>query len=81
MSKTLTECEKMLAVKDKALLLTEFMDWFGEEGFLLCEMDCGWDPIKETDESLLARFFNIDLDKLEQEKQQFLEDLKQHNRE
>ncbi|KKM04767.1 hypothetical protein LCGC14_1761010 [marine sediment metagenome] len=69
-------CDKMLAVKDKSQVLTEFVDWLNhkEKGYHICQ----W--FDETLEyasyggysKLFAEFFGIDYDEMEREKQAIL---------
>lgn len=85
-----TECEKMLAVKEKSQAIGEFIVWLREEkGILLAEYHthdescdggnaCGIYsdqpvPWRHNMERLLAEFFGIDLEKVEEEKQAMLE--------
>ena len=78
------ECEKMVAVKDKSQAIGEFLDWLKEEKkFAISAFHDGgdysfgeWRPIRTSTEQLLAEFFNIDLDKVEEEKRQMLKELR-----
>lgn len=77
------EHEKLQAVKNPLQEIGQFLEWLrGEENmFLGKEVD----PCEECDryieeerfniESLLAQYFEIDLEVIEQEKQQMLKDL------
>lgn len=92
----MTECERMVAVKDKSQAIGQFLEWLQEEkGVHLAEyhrhtracldheahLVCGlledhsvrW---SYSIERLLAEYFNIDLDKVEQEKQAMLEEIR-----
>jgi hypothetical protein len=113
------ECDKLLAVQERNLTLSEFLEWLNEHGIQLCQahthaercyqygttplpkegeqekhwdialfekgrkyvdekyLDCGYNAgelvnIRESYEKLLARFFNIDLSKVEKEKRDML---------
>lgn len=72
----MAECEKLTAVKDKSLLLSEFVDWLEEKNMRICNMvDCDiapYEAITERYEQLFAKFFNIDLDRLEEERRRML---------
>lgn len=76
------ELDKMLAVRDKSRLLSEFLDWLASEGIALCELNTErrggeFERIQEGYEKLLARFFEIDLDKIEEERRALLDSLRQ----
>lgn len=91
MSKT-PELDKMLAVKEKSQVVGEFLEWLNEQKIVLAEYtddtcDCGCDceeelllHIRKGREQLLADFFEINLDKCEQERQQILADLRSDGR-
>jgi len=75
MMKERTEHEKLDLVKDKSQAVGEFVDWLHDEkGFMICE-SCrhGYYPARYSLNKLLAEFFEIDLVKLEEEKEQMLE--------
>lgn len=73
------ECEKLQKVSSQSNTIGEFLEWLSyEKNLSLCELD------EERDyyhlyhyqiEQLLAEFFEIDLNKVEQERRQILEDL------
>ncbi len=76
------ECGKMAAVKDQSQAIGEFLDWFINEkkvelgirnhnGFLI--------QFHPSYERLLAEYFDIDLDKAEEEKRQMLDKLRKKN--
>jgi hypothetical protein len=75
------ECNKILAVKDKSQIIGEFIDWLKERNIHLCTWLSGEEGeerlgyVNEDIETLLAQFFNIDLNKVEKEKQMILRDL------
>ena len=75
------ECKKMRAIQDKSQALGEFIDWLCVQGINLMEWkDKGegldYYIITESIESLLARHFDIDLNKVEKEKQHMLDELR-----
>lgn len=82
MKKTKTpELDKMLAIQGKSQTVGEFLEWLGQESLLICECDEGkLYATRSTTEQLLADFFEIDLNKCEQERQQILADLKSDGR-
>lgn len=79
------ECEKMLAHRSESFILSAFFEWLlTDEKFSLCkkrkirvlgEVDHEFVPIGESRfEKVLARYFGIDLDKIEKERSQMLEE-------
>lgn len=82
------ELDKMLAVKDESQKIGEFLEWLGQESLLICGFDesgcdeCGNQlyPTRSTREQLLADYFEIDLNKCEQERQQLLANLRSDGR-
>jgi hypothetical protein len=80
MSSKHPECDKLLAVKERSQAIGEFLEWLtGEKGVVLAT----WFPPGRLEsggyriEKLLAEFFEIDLDKVEQEKRVMLEELRE----
>lgn len=77
------ECERMVQVAPFSNMIGDFLDWLNEQGIRLCEVDPiastsdgrHWWPRNERYESLLARYFMIDLDKVEQERRNILAQL------
>lgn len=79
------ECEKMQGVKDKSQAIGEFLEWLGSEKEVFLAK---WELDEYEDEyitrflysaeKLLAEFFNIDLNKVEQERRQILSELKEN---
>jgi len=82
------EHEKLKEVQDQSQIIGEFLEWLRSK-YELCEfkdecsecMDCGetvegYYPINFNIEKILANYYEIDLDKLEQEKRKMLESLK-----
>lgn len=85
------EHDKLRAIKDESQLIGAFLEWLGENGYSLCRYEAftrhsgepgdytpsGYYPTPLGIEDLLARFFDIDLDKLEEEKQAILQQLQE----
>lgn len=79
------ECAKMAAVKDKSQAIGEFIEWLHDKkGLVIAEWNdsiIGRDELVGAyigTEQLLAEFFDIDLEKVEQEKRQMLKELREH---
>jgi len=86
------ECDKMNAVREKSQVIGEFIEWLQsgeasekEEPIVLAyyptqrtsnEVDAHLHPCSYTIETLLAKYFDIDLDKVEKEKRLILEKLR-----
>jgi len=80
-----SECDRALEVRPFSQKIGEFLDWLRvEKDLAICrhahyedasEMD-GWVPAGVSTETLLAEFFGIDLNKVEQEKRAILERLR-----
>ena len=71
------ECEKLSAVQDDAAVLTRFVDWLDSNGMELAR----WEedrlvPLSGGYQRLFARFFDIDLDKVEAERRVMLNELR-----
>jgi len=79
------ECEKMSKVKEQSQIIGEFLDWLqNERGITLAEYGSGLNnqhlyPIYKTIEKILAEYFEIDLDKVEQERRAMLDVLRKKN--
>ena len=73
------EHQKIHAVKDQSQSIGDFMEWLEEKGIVFAHYD-GGDFLAEypfqTKEKWLAEFFDIDLDKIEEEKLAMIEELK-----
>jgi len=71
------ECEKIAKVKDQSQVLGEFLEWLDLQGMFVAEYDRLEypQPIRLGREKLLAKYFKIDLDKAEKEKQSILKSL------
>jgi len=84
------EHEKLKKVEQISHRIGEFLDWLGEEDMRICEfLDCvddegfpmkGYWPVRDGILELLARYFDIDMKKIESEKQAMLQALRERNR-
>lgn len=74
------ECDKMLAIVSKSQLIGEFLCWLDEEKgvdlMVLGDHGINYEPFYYNTAELLAEFFDIDLDKVEQEKRAILEEIR-----
>jgi len=80
MSNEHPELDKMMAIKDKSQVLGEFLDWLDSETEYCIatrcrDMDC-LVRAHVSIEQLLADFFGIDLNKVEEEKRAILDGLR-----
>lgn len=80
MASSYPEHEKMQAIKDESQSIGAFLDWLcNENGIELCRFSSHNDnlmPTNEGIEKLLARYFKIDLKKIEREKLQMLDEMR-----
>ena len=70
------ECEKLSAVADESNNIGDFLDWLDNKGFLFCKYDKyeeSYYPTYPDTQKLLAEYFNIDLNKVEQERRALLQ--------
>lgn len=72
------EHEKLQLVKPKSQIIGEFLEWIEEEGLYLSKYsESGYlSPYYGTTNELLAKYYGINLTKLEQEKKQMLNEIK-----
>lgn len=71
------EHEKLRAIRDQSQKAGEFLEWLqAEKGVSLMVGDF---PLQTTTTRLLAEFFEIDLDKIEDEKRTMLEVLRRNH--
>lgn len=72
------ECEKMQAIKDKSQAIGEFIEWLGINGMFIGDYDEGGYPTTAllNTEQLLAKYFKIDLNKVEKEKRRMLAEIR-----
>jgi hypothetical protein len=81
------ELDKMKAAREKSAVLTEFVDWLDQNNMRIClrtevsitYAGSPYEPIPESFEKLFARFFGIDLDKVEEERRQILDEQRKIN--
>lgn len=75
------EHEKLRARQYDASLLSGFIDFLAEQGWELAQMDKHGDlwPIHKRPEEIIGMFLGIDPKKLEQEKQQMLNEIRKAN--
>jgi len=79
------EHAKLTAIKDKSQAIGLFLEWLPEQGITLCSFvgedktsHAHYYPCQKTTLQLLSKYFEIDLEVLENEKQQMLEALRAH---
>lgn len=78
----LTEVEKMQAAQDRSQPIGEFLDWLFNKGFLISRYvddEHALVEVHRTIEQWLADMFDIDLQKVEMEKQHLLTRLRLQN--
>lgn len=78
------EHARMSKVSDRSQTIGEFLDWLRSTEIVLAEWGTeDWDetlfPINTSIEKLLARFFQIDLQKIAEEKDQMIAELRAMN--
>jgi hypothetical protein len=76
------EHNKLKAIREKSQAVGEFLDWLPEEGITLCSFSDEnehYYPCQLTIQQLLAKYFQIDLEVLEKEKQHMLEEIRAQN--
>lgn len=72
------EHEKLSGIKDKSQFLGEFMEWANHKGMTFCEIsdrDGQMYRVNKGINTLLAEFFEIDLNKIAEEKDAMLKEL------
>lgn len=73
------EHDKLAGVRDQSQVIGEFLEEFlPSQGIVLCENKEYYDeylPARKKTNELLAKFFGVDLDKLELEKRAMLDKL------
>jgi uncharacterized protein with HEPN domain len=83
------EHERLSRIKDKSQIIGEFIEWLGEaKGYHIGQYREYQDdpffkemiPIRTSTEKLLAEFFGIDLNKIEKEKLQMLDEIRNLNK-
>jgi len=80
------ELEKMRAVREKSMLLSEFVDWLEQNDMRICVRTKSngvyaspYESVPMRYEELFAKFFDIDLKKVDQERELVLEELRLSN--
>ena len=72
------ECEKLRSVAPKSQIIGEFLDWLMEQGIgfsKYSEKTQYNQPYNPNIQDLLAQFFEVDLNKVEEERRQIIKDL------
>ncbi len=72
------EHEKLNGIKDKSQFLGEFIEWAQSKGMTFCEYSEdgeGMYRVQKSINTLLAEFFEIDLNKIAEEKDAMLKEL------
>lgn len=82
------ECDKLSSISAESEKIGEFIDWLSSQGIQLCtwvenhrKIITGGDyfPTNMNITELLAQYFDIDLQKIEQEKRAMLDKLRELN--
>lgn len=74
------EHEKLAKVKEKSQAVGEFLEWLNREGIHLCTLqDNKWGLISNSTSDILAQYFGIDEQKLEEEKLEILDEMRKLN--
>ena len=77
------ECEKLASAHEESQVLGEFLEWLKRK-YYICNFVEESDEVEEacfypthhSIEKLLAEYFNIDLDKVEEERRQILDEIR-----
>ena len=81
----MSELKKLIAVKGNSQTIGEFLEWLQGKGYVLSfwqdygEEPHSWSeltPLRKSSEQLLAEYFDVNLDKVEQERKALLEKLR-----
>lgn len=81
------ELDKLVKVRYESQKIGEFLDWLSSQGIELAEWsDTEYDDgqlyeIRTTKEQLLAKYFCINLEKAEKERQAILDNIRRENEE
>lgn len=78
------ELEKMKAARPRSQIIGEFLEWLDEQGIrLMTPLMVGdrqvrgeYELIHSSKEALLAKYFEIDMDEVEKERQLLLEEIR-----
>ena len=73
------EHKKLKVVKDRSQAIGDFIEWLGARGMAVCDFDPtylrdNYVPTRIPINKLLAEYFEIDLDRLEEEKLAMLDE-------
>lgn len=60
------ECNKLAAINDKRIVIKEFIEWCGANGVSFYDFTTNLDQV-------IFNYFDIDLEKIEMERQKILE--------
>lgn len=76
---------KLKALDGKNRTIGQFIEWLGEKGMVICRETYNADnedlvPINMSIQQLLAKYFDIDVHKLDDEKQAMLDLIREQNR-
>ena len=75
------ELDKMLEVKEKSQVIGQFLEWF-QEGYVIAEYSSDGADLLHANintEKLLAKYFKIDLKKIEKERSAILDWMRDKN--
>lgn len=77
------ELDKLHKVTDESQGIGAFLDWLREQGLTLCKyyVDETYEPCGLPAEKLLADYYKIDLEEVEQERRDLLDWLRDENAE
>jgi hypothetical protein len=69
------ECVKLAAISEKSQPIGEFLEWMQDNGFVVASYDDDGElhNSRISINAFLAQYFEIDLDKVEQERRALLE--------
>lgn len=73
------ECEKLGSVAQQSQIIEEFLEWLSETKGLVLWDDAEISGRGYTTESLLAEFFDIDMEKVEAERQRLRANIRGNN--
>lgn len=78
-----SECEKLSAVAEKSNVIGEFLEWMQEHNFVVASWDDDGElyPCRIQINPFLAQYFEIDMDKVEQERMELLKWLQEAHEE
>lgn len=78
------EHDKLRAVRDESQAIGQFLEWLGENGLVICSFEeykrtGEYIPDGRSIQQILADYFEIDLNKLDDEKRAMLNELRKAN--